>query len=207
MSEGLTTVVENAHQAIARERVGVDELVDACALVPIDVELDLAFAAEVLSEVKGRVARLEERRKRATRPLLEAKAEIDSWFRPVVQLLEGAERGLKSRMAEARGRFAAAHAEEAAAAREIAREAAAAGDLEGAVEAMALAVPARVAVAGAAFRDSWEVEVIDPASVPREWCVPDVRALREAARAAGGALAVPGVRVYRVTTVAGRAAR
>lgn len=51
------------------------------------------------------------------------------------------------------------------------------------------------------------VEVVDAALVPREWCVPDLKRIKAAAKEQGELLAIPGVQVRRETAVRRKAVR
>ncbi len=51
-------------------------------------------------------------------------------------------------------------------------------------------------------RKRWTFEITDAAKVPREWCVPDTKAIGQAVRAKNGVREIPGVRIYEVEDLA-----
>jgi len=56
-------------------------------------------------------------------------------------------------------------------------------------------------VAGTAVRTTWHAEVVDPMAVPREYLVPDEKAIGAIVRARAGQVKIPGVRIYSTTKV------
>ena len=56
-------------------------------------------------------------------------------------------------------------------------------------------------VAGTAVRKTWHFEVVDPMAIPREYLVPDEKAIGAIVRARAGQVEIPGVRIYSTTKV------
>jgi hypothetical protein len=80
-----------------------------------------------------------------------------------------------------------------------------AGDLKGCektLEAPAAPVNVRVTtpeppkVGGVSFRDEVKFEITDPDSVPREFCIPDEKKIRNMVKAMGKSTNIPGVRTW-----------
>lgn len=59
-------------------------------------------------------------------------------------------------------------------------------------------------VAGTVTRTNWHFEIMDEGSVPREYCIPDVKAIGALVRARKGKIDIPGVRIYSETSVGQR---
>lgn len=119
---------------------------------------------------------LEEMRTSATKPLLEAKRRVDSWF-GFRALLEGAKAELSAKI----GAYKAAELERHTQALRAAATAHMAGDLTAAASATAIASEAS-AVGDKGLRVVWVATVVDPEAVPREWCAPDVDRIQALAK-------------------------
>lgn len=165
-------------------------------------EEDLVLAAEALGDIKARFNRLEAERKKMTVPILEFKAQVDSWFRPATTALQEAERILKMKMGEAKRVFDTARAMEAARKRNEAAAAVKADDMETALAAVAEAVEADapVTVSGAQFREVWTFEITDPALVPNEYRIISPPEIGKAVKR--GVREIPGVRIFQEHVVA-----
>lgn len=50
-------------------------------------------------------------------------------------------------------------------------------------------------VRGVSYREGWDVEITDPAQVPRNFCVPDLKAIRAYVTSTKGKMAIEGVRI------------
>ena len=162
---------------------------------------DAAQATDLLRMIKAEAKALEEMRTSVKRPLLEAGRQLDSWFKSLSELLDRAERAIKSAVGtwqvEERNRHTAALA--------AATEAHAAADhaaVQGAlVQASACTT---TAPAGTSIREVWTATIVDPAAVPRAWCVPDearIRAMARACPASSQPEPIPGVEYRLVPAV------
>jgi len=155
---------------------------------------EYAFADAVLTDIVTRKDAAVAMRKRATAHMYAAAREVESWFRPLVGALESGEGALKRAMGAYRARVAA----EAAAARELAAQAADAGDAEGLHAALSVAA-APPPEGRARVRMVWRVKRIAEGLLPREyWCV-DRAKIDAAAKAAKGdePPVIPGVEFVR----------
>ncbi|MCX7800101.1 MAG: hypothetical protein N2109_07135 [Fimbriimonadales bacterium] len=169
-------------------------------------------ALAALQELRAVMRRIEEQRKEVTRPLLDEKRRLDSWYRAPEQALKSAEEALVEALTRFRAECAA-QAEMVAIRAERERQRAlekadeweAKGQPQRAAhwraKAGALAAPVAATlptVPGVSWRTSWKWELLDAAAVPREWLTVDAAKVDEAVRAMGevAAAAIPGIRVW-----------
>ncbi len=155
-------------------------------------------ATEVLLEVKGMVKALDARRMELARPLLDAKSQVDAYFKPALSKLSAMEINLKSMV----GRYNLAQQEEQ---RRLATQVAETAPTREAYTAglQAVADVAVPKVAGISTRETWEVSVEDESKVTREFCSPDLQKARAAV--AAGRRSIPGFRIVKGTSVTVRA--
>jgi hypothetical protein len=153
-----------------------------------------SHAAELCRLAKASAKSLDKERTDVTHHLVEAKRKIDDLFRPPITALATIERELKAKMA--------AYDAAQRAAREAVMVQSAAEHAAGLVPTAPIPEPA--AASGVSMRDVLDFEIVDPAAVPRRYCVPDPTLIREVIRAAGDIVDIPGVRVFRRTSVAVR---
>lgn len=66
--------------------------------------------------------------------------------------------------------------------------------------------PAAPKVGGISGRKVWQFEIIDPAKLPLEYTIPDVKRIRRVVNAMGADTNIPGVRVWSESTLAARRA-
>jgi len=57
-------------------------------------------------------------------------------------------------------------------------------------------------VSGISYRETWKVVIENPALVPREYCIPDEKAIGAIARSMKGRVQIPGVEIYVEKTMA-----
>lgn len=69
-----------------------------------------------------------------------------------------------------------------------------------------IVVREQVKVKGVSMKMRWKAEIIDASLIPREYLVPNEKALNDVAQATKGALSIPGVRFYGVPEVSSRSA-
>lgn len=169
----------------------------------VDTDGDLSFAAEVLSEVKGNYARLEERKRQATDPLNQALKTIRSWFKPAQDFYVKAEVVLKNKIAA----FHQLRAQERQAALLQAQAAFVAQNQEAVQTALAALPPPPPKVDGLSTREDWSYEVIDFAVLPDEYklVIANHDKLLEQAKVCKDKLNIPGVRSVCKTVVISRA--
>jgi hypothetical protein len=168
----------------------------------ITTQGEMSLASELRAELKGKIKNLEERRKTVTVPLNQALKAVNDLFRAPLDTLNTAVVILNSRITEARAEMDRI-AQEAIAALS---EAAAQSDSEAIQEAIVAhdnAVSATTAT-GLGFRKRWTFRVVDESQIPREFMIPDVKALQAFATSLKDGAAVPGVEFYAEEIVSGR---
>jgi len=143
-------------------------------------EATLATADKLCKGLASERKAIEEMRTSLTRPLNAALKTANGWFKPLLELCEGAEAHLKKHEI---GRYLA----EQRALQEKAYQAAASAHVAGAhAEAQsALAVASSVTTAaphGTSVREVWRAQVIDPELIPRQYLIPDEPAIQRHAR-------------------------
>jgi len=134
-------------------------------------------------------------RERLAREAADAQAKAD--FEANELRLKAADAELAGRTAEAAKMLARAETKE---------EAGAAKAMD--LTAEAAAIPSTVVLptvptfAGISTRELWDFEIVDPAQLPREYLMPDEKAIRGVVKAMKGKTAIPGVRVFNRGSVA-----
>lgn len=168
--------------------------------ITTDAEQD--FAAQLLHEVKAEWTLVEEKRKKITKPLDEAKRETQAVFKPVLEALKTVETALKDKIAG----YMQAKQNANVAALQTASHAPSA---MAASQSMGLYEPVQ-APQGVSVRQVWKFEVTDPELVPRHLCSPDMKKIQEElgkkSDKYGQPDLIPGVRVYQEAVVAARKA-
>lgn len=209
----------------------VDEMVSEARAVVVDSPATAQAAALLLTTIAGRKKSLTEKRMELTRPLDEAKRRTIDFFRAPISKLEGAEQTVKGHIAhysEEQERIAArARAEEEERQRKEAarlQDRAAKAEEKGHTEKAEVlreqaefapppAAPAAPRMDGVHTREVWHAEVVDfgalfeaAISAPylRTFLEPGMKALNALARQQKGAMAVPGVKAVKETSVAAR---
>lgn len=155
-------------------------------------------AVEALKQASAKHREIDAARKKATGPLDVAKKQIQEWFRPALDNLDGAilsiRRAIAAYEAEQKRREAEAAAAYARAlpAEKAEAKAALVSAFETSVEK----------IDGVAKRTIWKFEVIDEKQIPREYLVVDEKRIGGVVRAMKGEVVIPGVRVYAETSLA-----
>lgn len=171
-------IVDKAHkvhkEAIAQRNKHLDPVKNAERIVKRKVAI---YAGELEAARKKEQARLEE----------EARKEREKAMQEALEASEMAE--------ELKAKGEDAHAVE------IQQEAMKMA--EAAVEIEAPKVKAEK-VQGVSFRDKWEIEIIDPSVVPRQWCIPDEKAILQFVKATKGKQSIEGVKIIKGTTTSVR---
>lgn len=148
---------------------------------------------EALVEVKARVNGLLAQREMLLGPLREVERVVREWFKAPIETHQLIEKVLKERVAGYQETLKREkHAAIVAAGQAPTPTAMA--------QLTALAVPPTPAAIS--FRKTWEVEIVDPNLVPREYLLIDTVALRKVCVATKGQIQVPGVRFVQKDGVA-----
>lgn len=148
---------------------------------------------EALIEVKARVNSLSAQRETVLGPLREAERAVREWFRAPLETYQMIESVLKERVA---GYQATLRQEKHAA---IVAAGQAPTPTAMAQLTMLATPPTPAAIS---FRKTWEVEIVDPNLVPREYLLIDTTALRKVCQATKGQIQIPGVRFFQREGVA-----
>lgn len=166
----------------------------------ITCDAEQEFAAQLLREVKAEWDAVEEKRKKITKPLDEAKRETQAVFKPVLEALKAIENAFKAKIA---GYMQAKQQVNVAAL----QAAAAAPTAMAAAQSMDAYAPVQ-APQGVSVRQVWKFEVTDPDLVPRHLCSPDMKKIAEELGKKtdkyGQPDVIPGVRVFQESVVTAR---
>lgn len=167
----------------------LDEARSTLAQLPrvvIQNQAMLDIAGQILQKTKGDAKRLDEQRKTATKPILDAKKTIDSWFKPAIDTLKEIEAGLKKAIST--------YVDAAQAAKVQALES---GDHEA-----ALAVATPELPTGVSTRVTWKFQIKNPELVPSDFRVIDLAKIQAVVNLNKDKTEIPGVHVYAETGVA-----
>lgn len=154
---------------------------------------DFAGAVRMVAQVKNKAEEVDAKRKEYTSKLAEIVDQFNGEFKPGLEALKEAEKTLKDKLAG----FAKTQGERRAALLLEASAAAEAGDQAKADDLIAEAEGCEVPeVKGCSIRDVWTGEVEDPAVIPREYLIPDEKALKAVTKARKCDPKIPGWRAY-----------
>jgi len=186
----------------------------------ITTPMELDVAAQYLAGVKGYLKGIEAKYKGWTEGLNQSLKRIRDDYNPVKAAAEKAERIWKGKInafhheQEQRRQLQEAKLREQAEKDQAKMEAQAQRLLDkGKTEqaevklAEAEAIPTPVVappekIKGISYRDTWEFEVVDEAKVPRMYLLLDHKKIGAQVRATKDTLEIPGIRVFKTTTVA-----
>jgi len=177
------------------EQDEADQSIELLEALKIETAEDQDFAASILLDVKAKHSELETRRKSVVQPLNGVVREINSWFKPVRDRLERAERLLKTKIA--------AYIQEQEADRRRALEAAAVAETAAeASTALAASAEPIATAAGTSSRKVWRFRVTDESAVPRQWLTVNVDAIAGYVKATKGKpQPIPGVEFFQETVI------
>ena len=182
-------------EAIERWTREVEEVSDALTELqrhPIEDAEMFQIAADILRGVKTTRGEIKAERVKITSPLRQAWVNANDLFDRVDAKYEQAETQIKGRIAA----FDAAQKE-----RERAAIAAAAANND---HAALLAIQSTPVAQGVTVREILDFEVVDPSQIPRQFLVPDERLIRETIKSSKGLVPIPGVRIFKKSSVAAR---
>lgn len=163
----------------------------------IDSQSELDFAAEALQKVAEKHDVLDAKRKSWVNPLNRVVKDINSTFKPVLDLLKKAETGLK-------GKIGDYHVK---AERERIRllEKAGSASKRNPAKADRLIEEAELLdvdkVEGLGIKMVWTGAVVDPKAIPREYLMPDVKKLLAVTQASATDPEIPGWRAWQVSQI------
>lgn len=191
-------------QEVAMVRQQVSEVLETANALSIASDDDLSAAADVLKRIKDYGKQVKERKEEITKPLNDALKSARDLFRPIEDNAEQAEKIIKGKM------LVYQDAQEAARKKSEAQIAARVEKgtmkVETAVDKMAAlpTVPtqARGSYGSVSTRIIKKVRIVDEAAIPRQYLVPDMGKITEAA--VKGGVVIPGVEVYEEKVIASR---
>lgn len=158
---------ETANQALAR-----------LESAPCETPEQEQFFSSLLGMVQRELKELEEERKELTRPLLEAKAEVDQQYKPAFTAWDAVKDLVKRKLSDAQTKRLQA----AQAARKEAEDAAVMGDREGVLAAMAK-IPETSKPEGVSVQFEWVPYIVDANEIPREFLEVSLTAVKNYCRA------------------------
>ena len=141
------------------------------------------FAARAICEIAAKHDEIDSKRTSITKPLLTAKKAVDDLFGPALKPLKEAEKLLREKLGEFVDRVESERSTllgTVASSNEREQVLARAHELE---------VPS---VEGVSVSVEWTGGVVDEAAIPREFMIPDIKALEKATQAAGCDPGIPG---------------
>lgn len=192
--------VEKVKAELVQEVTQAEQALTQIRTFTIETKEDLEFAAEILTDTKQSIKRLDDKRKEITDPMNKALKAANALFKPAITFYEECERLIKSKIVEAHKK-----AEDAA---RIALESAGAAAVEGDAGALTTALQVHDAAVefpaadGLQYRTSWKFEIMDEALIPREYMTPNLALIKGVVTHKKGATEIPGVRVYEDKIVA-----
>lgn len=164
---------------------------EAARAMDVSTEPNAALARELADECTSLIKAREDQRKSVTQPVNEFLSQINAVFKPITGTLAECKRVINTKLFEEK--LKAEQAREGAL-RKLA--------VTGPEAAKTVIIPAQrkpVELPKGVGREVIEVEILDPAQVPRGFCSPDVRLIKDEAKLArkrGHMLTVPGCRIY-----------
>ena len=182
---------EQAEEALA--------IATAAEAVTIHDEQGFEEASSILLEVKDRGKQIEARRKLITKPMMEAKKEVDELFKAPIASLKKAETKLKRAIGEYVERVEAEQQEMIVEAQEAHEAGSTTLEVrEKLVEATQRTAPK---VKGVSMRTVTKFEIVDVEQLPRHLMKPDEAKIRAMVNSG---LTVPGVRTWTEKSVSAR---
>ncbi len=156
--------------ALVKESEAWLEVEKSAVLYAVTDDATAAHAARMARQAREILKAKDEERKTITTPLLEAKRATDAYFKPTLETIERIKR----------------HYEQAIATYDRQREQARAAVLVQSAAEISVGIvptepiPEPVHVEKTSVRHGWEPEIVDPDLVPREFCSPDLKKIRDA---------------------------
>lgn len=149
--------------------------------------------AEILKAIKGKINKLEKKRKWFNEPLLEMKRRTDNLFKVPTNSLREAERTIKKAMLAYRQEVDRKRSELEQKARELAANDTATVEEVHDVLVEAVAQSSTPKISGVVIKKVRKFEISNPSLLPREFLKPDESAIRKAVKDGAD---IPGVRTW-----------
>lgn len=172
-----------------RVRLNIPALLDAAVSVEVWDETSATHATDVAKLLSEALRATESERKTIVKPFNDGVKAINQRFKDLVQPLNDALAGVRSKLLTFQKEQRRLAEEQARAA----REAMAAQQVPTPVTPVDTG-PSRGQLATSSTRVVWKYRVVDAAAVPRQFCSPDDRKLRDAV--SSGTRDIPGVEIF-----------
>ncbi len=194
-------------------------VLDTAQKVIVKTPQQAQSAGDWRNKIKARLKLLDEERKELTRPLDDVKAKIMDKYRPAIDALNAAyklfDKGLseylviQERIRQEQQRKLEAEAEKKRQEAEAkAKEWVDKGNekkaeewLDKANNVIAPVVPEVPKVEGITTRQDWDFEIVNSNEVPRDFCIPDEKAIRAFVKATKGTKQIAGIKIFEKTII------
>lgn len=160
----------------------------------INTAEDFEAISEILKDIKTQYKQIEKERKAVTDPLNAIIKKVNGWFRPAKDDFTKIEKAIKRKMSD----YQLTQKQKQTEALEQAVEQ---GDVRFLQKASSLQMPK---VQGISSRVVWKFEIEDESLLPREFLMPDERAIAEAVKEKEGDTKIPGVKVIKDVQIGAR---
>lgn len=197
-------------EKISKIEADVSTFVAEAQKIEVNNDEDLELATGYLANVKKRFKRIEEIRKEWVQPLNDQVKKLNNLFKSQQAPLQEVEGIIKKKLVtyqqeqERKALEARKKAEEEA--KKKAEEAKKKGE-EPEVKPIMTEAPkssVRTSAGTSSFKKVWTFEIVDETKIPREFLIPDEKAIRKAVLDSAGQVSIEGVRVFQDTQVAVR---
>ncbi len=194
-------------------------VLDTAQKVIVKTPQQAQSAGDWRNKIKAKLKQLDEERKELTRPLDDVKAKIMDKYRPAIDALNAAyklfDKGLseylviQERIRQEQQRKLEAEAEKKRQEAEAkAKEWVDKGNekkaeewLDKANNVIAPVVPEVPKVEGITTRQDWDFEIVNSNEVPRDFCIPDEKAIRAFVKATKGTKQIAGIKIFEKTII------
>lgn len=179
---------------LVQYRTEFESVVEHFSKHKIEDDTQQRIAAEGLKDVKFKLNVVETKQEEMLAPQRQAMNKTREFFAPYLEAARKAESILKTAIAQYHDKKRLEEAK--------VLEAAAKSDSSSAraiIDTAALAAPS---VSGVSFREAYDVVIVDPKLVPREYLIVDEKKIKAVVKASRGTIMIPGVRVTQTTQVA-----
>lgn len=194
-------------------------VLDTAQQVIVKTPQQAQVAGDWRNKIKMKLKQLDEERKELTRPLDDVKAKIMDKYRPAIEALNSAyklfDKGLSDYLAiqerirqEQQRKIEAEADKKRQEAEAKAKEWADKGNnkkveewLDKADNVIAPVVAEVPKVEGISTRKDWDFEIINPNEVPRDFCIPDEKAIRAFIKATKGTKPIAGIKIFEKTII------
>lgn len=189
---------EDWQAEVKEETADLEEALEMVLDFELETDEDVAFATDELANVKGQWKRLEEQRKKITKPMNQALSEVNALFKAPQTLLKKLEATWKGKLTALKARRQEEQRQLIAAAQQTT-------DLEETHETLTLAADTTMPeTPGVSYRTVWKFEVENEDEIPRDYLTPDLVLIGKVVGNLKSKTKIPGIRVWAEEVVASR---